>query len=624
MLWHSCVRPSVAAAFVYVLLVCCLATQAHAAIPVQSRGAWLALLHYWGGERRWRSEVEDRAFFLDVDGASDPDGEWEADRRAFLASVDEEHFDRHARCRFPARFVLMKASLGWKDDELPHIDCREFAAHEQRLHATSLSVIFVSYNIENPASAFGHTMLYLGSGTERGAVLADYSVSFETNTQGMSPAQYLPRGLLGGLSAGFRVAPLYERVHRYEREEQRDLWILPIEMRRDEIDQLVRHLWELKDVTFRYGFFGGNCAQKLLAIVQAVAPEYEVLPYQRVAVLPAEVGRRLVEKIGLAGEPLHRSSLSSQYGRQVAKLSQLERVQLEEMVASRAVAEDASPATLSAALSWSELATPNRSFRRAADTAPDPDHVWRRKLLTARVAAGFENGEPPRPEIDRSLLQAHRPSRLTLSGGFRSNTGSVLGVSARWLLHEAIDPPNAYPPISSVEVARVDAGVTSRRKVFVDEATLLRVERLGPSSDLQSALAWRLEVGVRRLAQSADAALHLGAELDIGVGTSLGRTGYSASVYSMVGIRPGATLVGGAGTFLPAGIWSGGILLQLPANVRVQTAGEYAVSLRSLTGGAASFKSVARMLLARDLEFELSAIHRPVSSSIGFGVVSFR
>ena len=610
-----------------VLLLCSVSAQTPPGVPDDFREAWLALVHYWDDDGGWLSEVEDPSFFLDVEGPRSPELEWSADRRAFLAPADEGSSGQHARCRFPARFALMKEALSWSDGEIPRVDCPEVEAHQRRLRAKSLSAVFVSHYLNNPASAFGHIMLYLGSDTDRDAALADYSVSFEADTEGMTPAEYVPRGLFGGLVAGFRLAPLHERVRKYERQEQRDLWLFPLQLSQDEIDQIVRHLWELKDVTFRYGFFGGNCAQKILTLVHAVAPEYELLPYGGLATLPQEVARRLVEQIGLAGEPMNRPSLESRYARQVAKLSPQEKEQLERMVASRTVVESASPATLSAALLWSELKTPYRSFRRVAETEDHKDFVWRRALWTARVDSGDGREDQLTGSVQvagPSLLQAHRPSRVTLRGGYRNGGGSVLGVGARWLLHGPLDPHVGYPLVSSVEIALIDFDVSAAGELLFNEATAFRIEKLAPASGLQSPLAWKIDVGARRLAFNGESPLHIGAEVGIGAGTALLRPGYSVAFYSMLGARPGAALANGGTSFLLAGIWSGGLLLRLPADFRARVSGEYALSLTSLNGGAAAFNAVVRKGLTRNWDLELAATLGPERSGVTLGVVSFR
>src|SRR5688572_24866380 len=119
--------------------------QAFPQVPEDFREAWLALLHYRSEDGGWMSEVEDPAFFVDIGGRRNPEHEWIAAREAFLAPADKRLFGQHPRCRFPARFALMKKALDWSEDDVGHIDCPEVTAHYKRLNAKSLSVVFVSH-----------------------------------------------------------------------------------------------------------------------------------------------------------------------------------------------------------------------------------------------------------------------------------------------------------------------------------------------------------------------------------------------------------------------------------------------------------------------------------------------
>ena len=160
-------------------------------------------------------------------------------------------------------------------------------------------------------------------------------------------------------------------------------------------------------------------------------------------------------------------------------------------------------------------------------------------------------------------------------------------------------------------------------KLLVDEVTVVRVEKLGPASGVRSALAWKIEVGARRLGFEGESPLHIGAEVSVGLGAALIRPGYSVALYSMIGARPGLALAATAPSFLPAGILSGGVLLRLPADFRARVSGEYSLSLRSLQGGAPTLTAVVRKGLTRDWDFELALIRGPSRSGVTFGLVSF-
>lgn len=608
-------------ALLVALLIFCSSVEGQSGIPDSSKGAWLALLHYWPEGKGWKSEVSDPTFFLDASGAVSPEGEWSTDSAAFLRATTLD-YQPHAQCRFPARFSLMKRALGWTDHNVPSVTCQDVKSFSERLKTKSLSVVFVSYFLNNPASAFGHTMLYFGSATDR-TELQDYSVSFEANTNGVPAIKYIPRGLTGGLIAAYRVAPFYERVRRYERLDQRDLWVFPLRLRQEEIDQLILHLWELQDARYKYGFFGENCAQKLLALVHAVAPRYALLPDRHLAALPAEVTRRLVTVIGLSGNPIYRPSLMSRYTELVAQLASAEQTDLEQMVARRNVNELASRDALTATLLWSEIVAPDRSFRRAADSTDHADLVWRRELWTALArTAQTEKSETrftwkARP----SLLESHRPSKRSIGGGISSRDGRLLAVGVRWLLHDAVDSEAGYVPSSTTEVGDVALLLSERRGLSIGEVTLLRIEKLAGSGPGTVGGTWRAEFGARRVAYHGDVPLNLAPEVSIGLGRA--STVKSPAVYSMAGLRTGFVMERGSIRFLPLGLLSAGALLGSNPRLRARIGMEYLHPLFEESGGFA-VKAVMRARLGPSKDIEAAFNAGGNQKVFKLGIVSFK
>ena len=64
---------------------------------------WLRLLHYRSTTPASESEIVSQDFFLDPNGAQNPQAELNATLRAFYEPVGENP-DQHAQCRFIARF----------------------------------------------------------------------------------------------------------------------------------------------------------------------------------------------------------------------------------------------------------------------------------------------------------------------------------------------------------------------------------------------------------------------------------------------------------------------------------------------------------------------------------------
>ncbi len=518
----------------------------------------------------------------------------------------------------------MTQAFAWTEADVTRVVCSDFSAYEETLRGKTMSVVFASYYLGNPASAFGHVMLSFADGPH--AALGGYSVSFEANTTGLSTLSYMRRGLFGGLNAAYHVTPLHERAGRYERHELRDLWLFPLKMSGAEVSQLARHLWELKDVSYAYGFFNDNCAQKMLAIVHAVAPSYGLLPHARPAVLPSEVVRRLVTKVGMSGSPLRRPSLSESYARQVSALSSKERAQLDQMIATQTVQSDASTAVLSAALTWSEIKAPSRAFRRESEAGDHPDALWRRRVWLSRSTLGDSTEATQAavvPPAGHSLLRSHRPAGVTIRSGFRAGAGSVHGLGLRWLLHDVLDSDVGYPPRSSVRVGQVDVVVDGKGRFDVDEVTALRVEQLGPSANLRMGVAWRLDVGARRMPAGDGSPLHTGVELDVGVGTGATRSNASVFTYALAGLRPGVLSESNGIVFAPKGVLTGGLVIQLGGGIRTQATIEHAGSLLTISERGSSIGIVVRKKFTQRWDLEARFRNAPGLRELTGGIVAF-
>ena len=235
-----------------------------------------------------------------------------------------------------------------------------------------------------------------------------------------------------------------------------------------------------------------------------------------------------------------------------------------------------------------------------------------------------DHGEIARPgaEPTRYLLSSHGPSRLTVRGGHRRGVGPVLDLGARWLLHGAVDPGTGYPPASSIEVGRLELAVGAGGRLLLDEATVLRVEKLAPASRLESSLAWKVDIGAHRWPLGDETPLHIGVEVAVGGGATLSRDAYSAVVYSMAGVRPSVSFARRGTAFRPVGVLSGGFLLRLPADLRARIGGEYTFSHG--LGGATGLDAVLRKGLGSAWDLELAYSRSPERSHVSLGLVSFR
>lgn len=329
----------------FLLCICLFAAGfAHAAAPSglleQARAKalardpyWLALLHYSGGE----SEIHSPAFFLSPAGHHDAEAELEATLDAIFAPLDAVP-DRHAQCRFVARYRWLRRKLDWSAASPPDVNCAKFRAYSAGGAVESVSVIYATGYLSNPASFYGHVVIKFN--TRRGTFandLLEQSVNFGADVpRGENPVVYVAKGLFGGYDATFSNAQFFRVNHDYAENELRDLWEYVIDLSRDQVDELVAHSWELLGMRFRYYFLKENCAFRMAQLLELVIHR-RLLPELPWAI-PASLFDRL-SVIERDGKPLVRRvrripSRQSVFHERYAALSDAQRSSVDALVAS--------------------------------------------------------------------------------------------------------------------------------------------------------------------------------------------------------------------------------------------------------------------------------------------------
>jgi hypothetical protein len=261
------------------------------AADLASRAPWLRLLHFGTDVfGHLESEVDGRDFFLSPSGKRDPEAELLATLRAFAAPMKPGHEDEHALCRFPAR-------REWLDHELhflvghprcPALD-RALASHPVR----SVSFVYASNDISNPASAFGHTFLRLHVhaprvGSPVDSDRRDRSAEFRAVTTTKNPIAYAFKGISGLFAGKVEIRPYAQIVEKYAVVGGRDLWEYDLRLTDDELTMLSLHLWELAPTELDYYYFGRNCAYVVLTVLEAAAPRLDLVSRLKALVFPRD------------------------------------------------------------------------------------------------------------------------------------------------------------------------------------------------------------------------------------------------------------------------------------------------------------------------------------------------
>src|SRR5690606_7938888 len=118
------------------------------------------------------------------------------------------------------------------------------------------SIVFSSYYLGNPNSAFGHTLLRLSRYQDTSETeMLDYGINFAAEAREVNPFLYAVKGLFGGFEGRFAAIPYYYKIREYANYEFRDLWSYELDLTFAEVLEAVDHIWELGHTYFDYYYF---------------------------------------------------------------------------------------------------------------------------------------------------------------------------------------------------------------------------------------------------------------------------------------------------------------------------------------------------------------------------------
>jgi hypothetical protein len=157
---------------------------------------WHLLLHYrknlFGG---YTSEQDDPGFFMSPDGKTDPQAELDATLKQFFSEELVGRSKQPAQCAFIARYHWLRERLQFDDSRLPKMACERFDRWFNDFEAQSITLIFPSAFLNNPASMFGHTFLRIDQKgqTEQTRILA-YTINYAAQVPPDAGMAYPIRG----------------------------------------------------------------------------------------------------------------------------------------------------------------------------------------------------------------------------------------------------------------------------------------------------------------------------------------------------------------------------------------------------------------------------------------------
>lgn len=462
---------------------------------LHERRAWHVLLHYrpalLGGVE---SLVDDPAFFLSKTGKTDPASEMRETVMAFFAPGPDG--DTHARCRFAARFEWLRGELPIDGPYLPERPCPGLEEFKRSVAPRSAVLVFPVSHMNSPASMFGHTLLRIDSDTE--SPLYSWAVNYSARTGETSGVLFAFRGIFGYYEGFFGVLPYYEKIKEYSSLENRDIWEYGLELSTDEVERMLLHLWELKDIWAEYYFFDENCSYNLLLVLEAARPGLDLAGALPPWVIPIDTIRAIRGSGVSAGKAVYRPSKAAR----IRHLREVVPRPLASAALSRASGAGA-PALASEA--WPaadraralELAAEYLQYRHARKMVEKDEYS--RLLLDILGQRSSLGSFPPRePEPPEAPDAGHGPARLTAGLGVKAGQ-SFARLSLRPANHSLTDPDAGYLPGAAITFMEAEARYyMDEGKLALHRLSLVEIDSASPRDDFFKPISWAVSAGLAR------------------------------------------------------------------------------------------------------------------------------
>ena len=240
---------------------------------IANQSGWRKLVHYGRDEDNpngLQSAVHSQEFFLSKHGRFNPEDELVATLRAFAKESGQDP-NTHAQCIFPGRYLWLSSVLDLNGACLPVVKCDLFEKWSRGGAIYSVSVLFATGYLGNPASYYGHTLIKFNSSSEIQSDLLDVSVNYGAIVPpNEDPFSYMLKGAFGGYDGGFSHIQFYFHNHNYGELELRDVWEYELKLNRFQVALIVAHSWELLGKKFTYHFFKRNCAYRVAEIIELI------------------------------------------------------------------------------------------------------------------------------------------------------------------------------------------------------------------------------------------------------------------------------------------------------------------------------------------------------------------
>ena len=477
---------------------------------------WKRLLHFKNGQ----SEIDDKKFFFAKDGKYNPKAELKASIEKLLSDKSDD--ENSTLCHYPSRSQWILEQLPELKESIYTPQCKSLKEELKKLGAKHVTLILASAHMNSPASAFGHTFLRIDNNPN--TPLLSYAVNYAAQTNEDNGFIYAYQGLFGGYKGRYSIEPYYKKLNEYSDLEQRDIWEYTLDLTQEEIDRMVRHIFEIRHFYADYFFLAENCSYNLLWLIE-IAKQKSNLVHQfnhkaiPIDTLRAVISEKLVKKsiyrpskrkeILALSKPIENNSIALDFARSNEyNLSLIKNLTRKEKIASL------------------ELATALLKIKRSDNKISKKEYLEKfLKILRKRSSLGkIEKKEIPQPS---SPKDGHLSAKTT----FSYLTDKNIEIRTKVSYHDIYDNDNGY--ISGAYISFFDTAIEYQdNQLQLKEINLLDIKSYAIQDAIFKPISWEVSLGGTRIFNNElYSYLKAGAGITLGKDTLYGYTTITPTIY---------------------------------------------------------------------------------------------
>lgn len=451
--------------------------------------SWQRLLYT---DNKGQSEVTYSGYFLAENGRNDAHAELNADIQALFQSAEP---NQSIRCKFPARSQWLMQQLNISNDQLPPVTCPEFDEWFGKIRPYKATLIYATDFMGNPSSMFGHTLLRLDPKDQKELNLVSYAINYAATVAGEDNWSYAWKGLTGQYPGEYSLMPYYRKVKEYGDFESRDLWEYELALTEQETSFLVKHIWEMQQVSFPYYFASDNCAYRLLGLIDLVRPSSNLKEQFKVASIPVETIKE-VDKQGLIKAAIYRPALETQLlsqaqqhgyhlAREAQRLSLVEPAKMQNVIGTYSKQQQAKILEMAYDHLYLQL------IGRKVDAEFAQPRL--RQILALRSQSDIEKQriEPAIPSLDP--VKGHHARTFDVALG-EVQGEQFLELSHREAYHDLIDPQGGFR--IGTQLMFWNGSIEYREDMLkLSRFDFLSVNSYNPITPFKTPLSWGFNLG---------------------------------------------------------------------------------------------------------------------------------